>query len=655
MECRSAPSAGCLDVPAEKLILRMREIQRENLETDIKEMMEQDKAEGTTTMPPPQIVKYFDLLGKAWGWKRLLPFAGGSWSDYSKYLEEYYQRNAVKLVPGAAAATGSSIAALAEICIAKEADLTCELLRRGASYEYDYLLEQSSEIRMCVLSLMNCTSCHSVAASAAMLGVSKEAEMMCKWMNENDMLLDVFDDDLPNELETSRTIRFQTLYLMIDILKKSSAPAGNKIDEEEFVGRNDPSGVGNGIAADEATNITWGSVSDVLDSQDQKKIEDAKKISGDFLEKAWGWESHCLEEYPLPSKFVAEVAANLNPDWLLDSADPAVAKSCILMEEELVSEWKKHVISGPHKILPVNTFIQSCLIKECALSILGDKFSVPSGIAFVCITKEADLMLELLRHGAKPTDDMIHQSSVVRMCALGFVNLKGCQSVAAAAAMMGMAKEAKIMCDWMKRENKLLTFNMSELPELEVARFIRGRTLDVMINILQECSFPSSKYGLGATTAAYSVNFLNLIPVVTFLIAVLLCLEKLAAAPSTSLLLLTAMELPEWVDIVKTARFKELPPYDPDWYYTRAASIARKIYLRQGIGVGGFQKIYGGRQRNGSRPPHFCKSSGAISRNILQQLQKMGIIDVDPKGGRLITSQGRRDLDQVAGRVAVEA
>ena len=63
-----------------------------------------------------------------------------------------------------------------------------------------------------------------------------------------------------------------------------------------------------------------------------------------------------------------------------------------------------------------------------------------------------------------------------------------------------------------------------------------------------------------------------------------------------------------------------------------AASIARKIYLRQGIGIGGFQKIYGGRQRNGSRPPHFCKSSGALSRNILQQLKKMGIVDLDPKG-----------------------
>jgi small subunit ribosomal protein S19e len=58
----------------------------------------------------------------------------------------------------------------------------------------------------------------------------------------------------------------------------------------------------------------------------------------------------------------------------------------------------------------------------------------------------------------------------------------------------------------------------------------------------------------------------------------------------------------------------------------------RKIYLRPGFGVGGFQKIYSGHQRNGSCPPHLCKSSGAISRNILQQLQKMGIIDVDPKG-----------------------
>lgn len=107
------------------------------------------------------------------------------------------------------------------------------------------------------------------------------------------------------------------------------------------------------------------------------------------------------------------------------------------------------------------------------------------------------------------------------------------------------------------------------------------------------------------------------------------------------------MELPEWTDIVKTATFKELAPYDPDWYYIRAgkfflflfshnyqseetvkqthilqfqfaASIARKIYLRGGLGVGALQRIYGGRKRNGSAPPHFCKSSGGIARHILQ-------------------------------------
>lgn len=60
--------------------------------------------------------------------------------------------------------------------------------------------------------------------------------------------------------------------------------------------------------------------------------------------------------------------------------------------------------------------------------------------------------------------------------------------------------------------------------------------------------------------------------------------------------------------------------------------MARKIYLRGGIGVGGFRRIYGGNQRNGSRPRHFCKSSGSVARHILQQLQTMNIIDFDPKG-----------------------
>merc|ERR1711916_312176 len=68
------------------------------------------------------------------------------------------------------------------------------------------------------------------------------------------------------------------------------------------------------------------------------------------------------------------------------------------------------------------------------------------------------------------------------------------------------------------------------------------------------------------------------------------------------------LNLPAWVDIVKTAHFKELAPYDEDWFYIRTASIARKVYLRKNI-------------------------------------------EVDEKnGGRRITNKGQRDLDRIAGQ-----
>ena len=57
------------------------------------------------------------------------------------------------------------------------------------------------------------------------------------------------------------------------------------------------------------------------------------------------------------------------------------------------------------------------------------------------------------------------------------------------------------------------------------------------------------------------------------------------------------------------------------------ASMTKKIYLRHGLGVGAFRRTDGWSKRNGSRPPHFFKRSGAIDRHILQQLQKVNIID----------------------------
>ena len=42
--------------------------------------------------------------------------------------------------------------------------------------------------------------------------------------------------------------------------------------------------------------------------------------------------------------------------------------------------------------------------------------------------------------------------------------------------------------------------------------------------------------------------------------------------PRTDSVSAMQIQLPSWVDIVKTAPFKELAPYDPDWYYIRAGS-----------------------------------------------------------------------------------
>ena len=38
------------------------------------------------------------------------------------------------------------------------------------------------------------------------------------------------------------------------------------------------------------------------------------------------------------------------------------------------------------------------------------------------------------------------------------------------------------------------------------------------------------------------------------------------------------IEVPSWVDIVKTATFKELAPYDPDWYYIRTGVYSSTMW-----------------------------------------------------------------------------
>eukprot|EP00877_Chromochloris_zofingiensis_P006786 jgi/Chrzof1/2360/Cz11g12080.t1 len=117
------------------------------------------------------------------------------------------------------------------------------------------------------------------------------------------------------------------------------------------------------------------------------------------------------------------------------------------------------------------------------------------------------------------------------------------------------------------------------------------------------------------------------------------------------------LQIPDWVDVVKTATFKELAPYDRDWYYIRAAAVARQVYVRQGLGIGQLRVKYGGRnKRKGVHPEHFKKGSGGMIRHILKQFEQIGYVEkhTGPKGGRRITPAGQKDMDLIAGRVEVK-
>ena len=116
------------------------------------------------------------------------------------------------------------------------------------------------------------------------------------------------------------------------------------------------------------------------------------------------------------------------------------------------------------------------------------------------------------------------------------------------------------------------------------------------------------------------------------------------------------IELPKWVDYAKTAPHRELAPYDPDWYFIRTAAIARKVYLRQNIGVGSLTKAFGTAGRRGARPQHHYGAAPGIIRHMLHSLEKLKVVETADsgvkKGGRRITKLGQQDLDRIAAEVA---
>jgi small subunit ribosomal protein S19e len=105
---------------------------------------------------------------------------------------------------------------------------------------------------------------------------------------------------------------------------------------------------------------------------------------------------------------------------------------------------------------------------------------------------------------------------------------------------------------------------------------------------------------------------------------------------------------PSWAQYVKTGVQVERLPQDPDWWYTRSASLLRKVYLEGPIGISRLTKEYGGRVKKKHHSEHFKKGSGAITRNILKQLEKAKLVLTVNKKGRIVTDEGKGLLNRIS-------
>ncbi len=111
---------------------------------------------------------------------------------------------------------------------------------------------------------------------------------------------------------------------------------------------------------------------------------------------------------------------------------------------------------------------------------------------------------------------------------------------------------------------------------------------------------------------------------------------------------------PEWSGFVRTGVDKEYPPEDKNWWYTRCASILRKIYINNSIGVERLRNEYGGNKNKGSKPNKARGGSGSITRKALQQLEKSGYVSKARGKGRMLSGKGRSLLDNTAFEIKKE-
>ena len=120
---------------------------------------------------------------------------------------------------------------------------------------------------------------------------------------------------------------------------------------------------------------------------------------------------------------------------------------------------------------------------------------------------------------------------------------------------------------------------------------------------------------------------------------------KLIPALAVQMKSVPGIEQPDWARFVKTGSHAERPPSSPDWWFTRAASLMRKLYLHGPVGLTDLTRAYGGTKALHYFPKHHRDAGGSSIRRILKQLEQAELVAKTPKG-RVLSPKGRAMLDK---------
>lgn len=239
-----------------------------------------------------------------------------------------------------------------------------------------------------------------------------------------------------------------------------------------------------------------------------------------IFEEAWGWDRllpHFSVSIPMYLEYLTEfhkrnrmdyvaaaaAAGNSKPEeWPLECGavknDPQfdpnaslvdAAQFCLDTEKRFMLAWNNKRVSNVKHL--------SRMIQERAGVIIStsEEFSETAAASLVCIANEAVLATELLGRGANSTDEEIRLCNLIRHCALNFMHMKGPESAASIAAMVGVAKEARRMCKWMREKKELYVFRSYYPPdEMHLCDVIREATFKVMSHVLMNSSRGNNTY-----------------------------------------------------------------------------------------------------------------------------------------------------------------